>query len=265
MNNADLVSKYDAVYRDGSSSFYSFSSYPESQAILGMLPDWRGLRVLEIGCGEGRLAAMLSFAGAQAVDAVDYSAEAIAIAARRFNLPNVAFRHADYKNLQGVYDVVVLQGVLEHLDAPFDELAGILRTRVRDGGRIVTSSPSFINPRGYIWMTLKLLLNVPMSLSDLHFLCPFDFEVFATEHGCELEMKSSDLDWGGGERLLIDFRKRLPNALRDAGLDTSGVDRFLTWLARALPYQPPHEHAGANMVYKLTKRPVANTNVGATA
>lgn len=255
MNNAELARTYDSVYRKGSARFYSFHSYPESRAILDMMPSWQGLDVLEIGCGEGRLAAMMSAAGARHVDAVDYSAEAIKIAKGRFHLETVAFRCADYKTVRGTYDVVVLQGVLEHLDKPFEELARLLKTRTRAHGIVLTSSPSFLNPRGYVWMTLQLLFRVPMSLSDLHFLGPADFEEFARARGCALEMKSCDQDWGGGERLLVDFRKRLPNALRDAGMDVSGVDRLMAWLARALPYQPTNEYSGANIVYKLTKSP----------
>lgn len=253
MKNSDLAQEYDSIYREGSSSFYSFSSFPESHAIVSMLSDWRGLKVLEIGCGEGRLAALLSFAGGL-VEAVDYSAEAIKIATRQFNLPNVNYQCKDYHDVKGRFDVVVLQGVLEHLDKPFAELEYMLNALLGEQGRLITSSPSFINPRGYIWMALHHLFKARMSLSDLHFLCPFDFEEFATQHGLQLETESSDLDWGGGERLLVDFRKRLPNALRDAGLDGSGVNDLLAWLGKALPYQAPHEYAGANMVYKLTRQ-----------
>ncbi|MHA1368343.1 MAG: class I SAM-dependent methyltransferase [Promethearchaeota archaeon] len=253
MKNADLVKKYDAVYRQGSSKFYSFNSFPESKTILDMMDSWAGLKVLEIGCGEGRLAAMMSFAGAEQVDAVDYSPEAIKIAQERFRIDNVKYHCQDYREMKGVYDVVVLQGVLEHLDKPFEELAFILKTFVGYEGVVITSSPSFINPRGYVWMTLQLLFDVPMSLSDLHFLCPFDFEAFAAQNHCSIEMKPSDLDWGAGERLLIDFRKRLPNALRDAGMDNSGVDRLLAWLAKALSYQALNNYSGANMVYKIQR------------
>jgi 2-polyprenyl-3-methyl-5-hydroxy-6-metoxy-1,4-benzoquinol methylase len=253
VDNQSLAKKYDQVYRNGSAKFYSFNAFPESHAILTTVPDWRGLKVLEIGCGEGRLAALLSFAGAAQVEAIDYSEEAIAIAQRQFRIENVRFNCTDYRDLHGQYDVVILQGVLEHLDNPFQELAWIFENFVGPGGRLITSSPSFINPRGYIWMTLHYLFKAPMSLSDLHFLGPYDFEAFARERGLRLWMKTCDVDWGGGERLLIDFRKRLPNVLRDAGLDGAGVDGLLEWLAKALPYQAPHDYAGANMVYLLNR------------
>lgn len=253
MLNKELNQIYDNVYKNNSSLFYSFNTFPESKLILEMLPRWNGLKVLEIGCGEGRLAAMVSFAGADHVDALDYSEEAIRIAQNRVRLDNVSYRCADYRKAEGQYDAVVLQGVLEHLDEPFAELDYIFKRFVRSGGVLITSSPSFLNPRGYVWMTLQLLFDVPMSLTDIHFLCPFDFEHFAEEKGYSLEFRSADQDWGSGERLLMDFQKRLPNALRDAGMDSSKVNRLIEWLRKAIRHQLHTEVSGATVAYKLSK------------
>jgi SAM-dependent methyltransferase len=254
MRNQELTKVYNKVYKNDSSHFYSFNTFPESKLILEMLPRWNGLKVLEIGCGEGRLAAMLSFAGADHVDALDYSEEAIKIAQNRIKLDNVHYQCADYHSAIGQYDAVVMQGVLEHLDQPFTELEYILGQLVRKDGVLITSSPSFINPRGYIWMTLQLLFDVPMSLTDIHFICPFDFENFAKKIRYNLELRSTDHDWGSGERLLVDFRKRLPNALRDAGMDNTKVDHFLEWLEQATRYQLNDEFNGATVAYKLYKQ-----------
>lgn len=253
MQNKDLLKVYDNVYRNDSSQFYSFNTFPESKLIIEMLPTWNGLNVLEIGCGEGRLAAMLSFAGAKSVVAVDYSQEAISMAQERINLDNVHYQCVDYHNITGQYDVVVLQGVLEHLDEPFGELEYILEKLVRQDGVVITSSPSFLNPRGYVWMTLQLLFDIPMSLTDLHFLCPFDFENFSMEKGYSIEFRSIDQERASGERLIIDFQKRLPNALKDAGMDNSKVDRLLDWLSQATPYQQRDEFSGATVAYKISK------------
>jgi len=253
MKNNELLRVYDDVYKNDSSKFYSFNTFPESKLIIEMLPWWNGLKVLEIGCGEGRLAAMLGFAGAESVDAIDYSQEAINIAQGQMNLENVHYQCVDYHEISGQYDVVVLQGVLEHLDEPFGELEYILEKLVRQDGVVITSSPSFLNPRGYVWMTLQLLFDIPMSLTDLHFLCPFDFENFSKEKGYSMEFRSIDQDRASGERLVIDFQKRLPNALKDAGMDNSKVDRLLEWLSQATPYQQRDEFSGATVAYKMSK------------
>ncbi len=254
MQNKELTEVYNEVYKNDSSSFYSFNTFPESKLILEMLPSWNGLKVLEIGCGEGRLAAMISFAGAAHVDAFDYSEEAIKIAQNRIKIDNVCYRCADYRDIKEKYDVVVLQGVLEHLDEPFNELDYMLKTFVRDDGVLITSSPSFLNPRGYVWMTLQLLFDIPMSLTDLHFLCPFDFEEFAQNKGYKIEFQSIDHDWGSGERMLIDFKKRLPNALRDAGINNSNVDMLLKWLRKTIECQYHDKYNGATAIYKISKK-----------
>lgn len=251
MKNKDLKKVYNSVYSKGSSGFYTYSSFPESLAIIQLISNWENLDVLEIGCGEGRLAAMLCFAEAHRVKAIDYSKEAIEIASSRLSLPALELVCQDYKEETERYDVVILQGVLEHMDCPWETLEEVTKNNLKKGGYLITSSPSFVNPRGYVWMALRTLLEVPMSLSDLHFLCPHDFEKFAEKNGLDLEMVAVDQDWGGGERLLHDFQKRLPNALRDAGLQTDKVEEFLKWLENVLPYQPTNEFTGATMVYRF--------------
>jgi len=97
---------------------------------------------------------------------------------------------------------------------------------------------------------------VPMSLTDLHFLSPFDFEDFCKTHKYSLTYKSIDQDWGAGDRTIVDFRKRLPNALRDAGLRNDRVTMFLSWFERALAYHQSHDASGATVIYKIMRTKV---------
>ena len=99
-------------------------------------------------------------------------------------------------------------------------------------------------------MALQLLLEVPMSLSDTHFLCPFDFEEYAKKLGAHLSYRSIDQDWGHGERLIVDFQKRLKNAFKDKGLDAN-TERFLNWLSKTVNYTTYSEFSGANIVYEF--------------
>jgi len=254
MKNKDLSGKYDKIYKKGAySTFFTFNFFPGEKLIIEMLPNWNGLDVIDIGCGEGRLAAMLNFAAARHVDAIDYSEEAIKIAKESINLENVDFKCSDFKIIKKKYDVITMNGVLEHFDHPFEDLKYMVDNMLNDNGCVITTSPSFLNPRGYVWMTLQLLLNVPMSLSDLHFLCPFDFQEFCENNGYKLEFKSTDQDWGGGYRTIIDFKNRLPNALRDANLSTENVENFLFWLEKAVGYYETNDYTGATVAYKISK------------
>lgn len=251
--NIDLKKEYRVVYQTGADRFHTFSSVAEGKMIFDFLPSWEGLEVLEIGCGEGRLASMIGTCGAAHVDAIDYSQEAIATANRRFKLGNVTFRCADAHSVKRRYDVVVLAGVLEHLDDPFGELKSIIPRNLKRDGILIASTPSFLNPRGYVWMTLQLLFNVPMSLTDLHFLCPFDFQEFAAKNKLGIEIRSTNQDWGAGPRLIVDFKKRLCNALIDKGMDKSGVRRLLFWLEKAVKYFRTDEFSGQTVAYKLRR------------
>jgi len=249
-DNKKLRGHYNDVWAKGAENYYTFSSYDESYAILDYLKELNGKTVLEIGCGEGSLASIIAHAGGK-VTAVDYSDEVIKIAKSKYNLKDLIFVCDDYKNLTDKYDVIVLQGVLEHFDRPFDSLGWIKDNLLAENGFIVNSCPSFINPRGYVWMTLQLLFDIPMSLSDLHFLCPFDFEEYCEKNRCNLEYKSSNQSWGNGQGMIVDFNKRLRNALRDANMSNDNVDKLLDWLNKAKEFTVEDDFTGANVIYRI--------------
>ena len=246
-DNEGLIPLYDRMYKDGTLRFTT--SMPETFAILHKT-DWAGKRVLEIGCGEGNLAAMIGMCGAAHVVAVDFAESGILTAKRNFHLPNVEFRCCDFRGVEGKFDIIAMEGTIEHMDDPFAALEIMASEHLERPGQIVTSSPSFLNPRGYVWMALQLLFDVPMSLSDRHFLCPFDLAAFAAKLGAEIDYVSVDQDWGHGQKLIEDFDKRLRNALRDRGLD-GDVDRFIAWLEKTTDHAAYTDLSGANIVYDL--------------
>jgi len=252
MKNKDLKKKYDQIYNSGAyENYFTFNMYASEKLIIDALDSWNGLEVLDVGCGEGNLAAMLSFAGAKEVTGVDFSENAINLAKDRINIENVNFLCSDYKEINKKYDVIVMNGTFEHFDNPWDELDFMNSNILNKNGYIITSSPSFLNPRGYVWMTLQLLFDVPMSLTDLHFLSPPDFIKYANDKKLSLDYFSCDQDWGAGKRTIIDFRKRLTNALRDANLDNKNVEKLLEWLGKAIPFYEINENTGAMITYKL--------------
>ncbi|HAI44950.1 MAG TPA: hypothetical protein DCM40_46175 [Maribacter sp.] len=250
--NQALKETYNKVFANGSENFFSVNSFNESWNIVG-LGNWKNKDVLDIGCGEGMLCTMMRHAGASTVLGVDYSAEAIAKARSKFNIDNLNFVSGDYKIIKNSFDVVTMQGVMEHFDSPWQDLKYIMEHCVREGGHVITSSPSFLNPRGYVWMTLQKLFGVPMSLTDLHFICSFDMKRFCDKNNYEMEYKSIHQDWGCGEIMIVDFNKRLRNALRDAGMDNSRVDDLLEWLSKAKEHFKQDNDTGATVIYKISK------------
>jgi SAM-dependent methyltransferase len=253
MRNQDLKDKYDSVFKSGAFNFFSSNGFDESIKIASSV-EWKGKSVLDIGCGEGRLAAMIASAEAKEVQGIDYSKEAIENAQSRYNLDSLQFKTGDYRSIDSKFDVVTMQGVMEHFDKPWDELKNIIDNFLSDDGIVITSSPSFLNPRGYIWMTLAKLFDVPMSLTDLHFICPFDMINFCESNEYNLEYESIDQDWGCGEKMLNDLNKRLRNALRDADMDNTKVGDLLSWMSVASKHFVRNNDTGATVVYKVTKQ-----------
>jgi 2-polyprenyl-3-methyl-5-hydroxy-6-metoxy-1,4-benzoquinol methylase len=251
--NESLKSKYNDIFDKGAyKNYFTFNSYSIFEGILSTT-NWEEKKVLDIGCGEGDLTAMIAFAGAKKVDGIDYSKKAINLANEKLNISNVEFFHKDADTVKGRYDAIVMAGVLEHMDKPFSLIDKLIKENLTKGGKIITASPSFLNPRGYVWMTLQMLLDVPMSLSDIHFFSPSDFNNYAESRGHKVSMFSIDHDWGGGDRTILDFKKRLVNALKDKGLNNKNVPEFLEWFKESIDYFNHDDNSGAITITSIYK------------
>lgn len=92
---------------------------------------FRDLRILDLGCGEGVYAIEMGLAGAQvlAIDARRERMDEGAACAARHGLGNVRFEQEDVRKItratHGEFDVVLLLGLLYHLDAPTPVLENI--------------------------------------------------------------------------------------------------------------------------------------------
>jgi len=238
-----------AHYEEG--HVYTSDGLDEAMAILWALPTQRVSRapieVLEIGCGDGRLARDIADLG-MSVTAIDYAVKPDLTA---LGNPLVDFRLGDYREIDRWFDIVVMQGVLEHMDVPHETLKFIAKNFRPN--QIITSSPAFLNPRGYIWMALQLLFDAPMSLADLHFILPSQMEKWADDIGYNCEYVSVDQEWGHGDRLIEDFEQRLPKVFNDMGIEAD-TDKLMKWLKETLPYTNYTDHSGATIVYNLRRK-----------
>lgn len=252
LNNAKLKEVYDRGYGNDVPQS-SFPPNEERKTILDFMASWEGLEVLELGCGAGKLANLIALLGAKSVYAIDYSEPAIQ-EAEKIKADNVIFDIGDLHDVEGLYDVIVMQGVLEHLDKPYDDLTDIVNRNLKLNGIIITSSPNFLNPRGYVWMTIYYMIRIHMAAVDLNFIYPWDMAKWADNNGYNLEYKSCDQSWGCGEKMLIDFHKRLRGPLFNEHLRSMpDIEGFLDWLKKAGDHFTQTELTGANIVYKLNR------------
>ena len=89
-----------------------------------------------------------------------------------------------------------------------------------------------------------------MSLSDLHFLHPWEFKKFADNNDMDYWERTCEFSWAHGKRLLSDFKDRLPAAL---DVPTANIDALLQWIAEYIEYYFGTPYGACN-VYKLTKK-----------
>lgn len=202
----------------------------EEDAVFNSIK-WKGKEVFEIGCGEGTLAKRIYDAGADWITAVDY-------VRHDWGQRGPHYRCMDYKCHSTEPEIVVMQGVLEHMDSPADTLEHI---RILNPDTIISSSPCWMNPRGFVLQTLFNLFGYPITLADLHYLTPDDM----TLEGYELSWTDIDHDWASGQKMIDDLRNRLPKVLD--GVEAN-VEKLMHWLKKV-----PQQGLGATIIYKLEK------------
>lgn len=254
--NSDLRTLYDEWHSKGPTAWFS-DGENERRAIIEVGEPWKGLKVLEIGCGEGDLLNMIHNNGAAICYGVDYSEVATDKAAVKYPHLKMNILGNTTLNSFAPYQRIVLQGVLEHFDYPWKELDYLIKKYLPEGGDIITSSPCFLNPRGMVWMAMATLFHAPMSLTDLHFLHPWEFEKFAEEHPMieSLSITYTDNSWGSGDEMIADFEQRLPKVF--PSLEKKCLDKFISYLKHALPYIG--KSPGATAIYRLVKKHGPNT------
>lgn len=119
---------------------------PWHRLTIDHLPEVRGKRVLEIGCGRGVFARYLSGQGANLV-AADFSPAAIAHARVRLQSYDADVIVADVQAIpfdDGTFDVVVSQETLEHVPDPDKGLAELVRV-TKVGGTLIVTTPNYLN------------------------------------------------------------------------------------------------------------------------
>lgn len=144
--DAHAAATYDAMAEDYhtavAESERPYNSLYERPAIISMLPDVAGKRVLDVGCGSGPLSAWLASRGADVVG-FDASAKMVRLAEKR-NIEHASFRVADLAQpldflTDRSFDVAVASLVMHYLHdwvMPLRELRRILRP---DGELIIST------------------------------------------------------------------------------------------------------------------------------
>jgi ubiquinone biosynthesis O-methyltransferase len=236
-----IRAKYEEIYSDSETWLYEKSHGVHSVVLSQIKQELAGKKYLDVGCGAGRLALMCAHFADQ-VTAIDFSEKAIFLAslnASCLGLNNIELQGIsieEFCNTQAeIYDVVTMIGVLEHVENPLGTLQAV-NTLLPDQGILVVSCPNFINFRGFTYMTLLTLFDLPMSLADLRQIDYQDISAWAASSGFKLlKTVGAIYQFGWGEKAYKDMVRRVPLAIKDKKkqLDPDH-DRYNTWLRRML-------------------------------
>ncbi len=260
MQNKELTSFYNSVYKKGERKHYtsillSGDKVPPAKAEVVKEISWKGKVVLDAGCGTGELPYLIAKKGAKRVIGVDYSEEAIAVARKTYKLPNLEFICDDIARIKGKFDVITTLGTIEHTDDPLHVLKQ-LKKMLKPQGSLIVTCPNWVNPRGYMLLMLKNFFDAKITLADIHFLTPIEFQIWAKKFKMKLSWKTVEHEWAHGIKCINDFERRLPNVARDSGLQTD-IKKILThinWLeTHMVPIEQNTKYGGAVGLYHLKR------------
>ena len=258
-NNSSLSNRYDEIFKKGEQKhFTSFltSGDPSSEALEVLKQiKWKNKKIVDIGCGTGNFAFLASKKGANVLG-IDYSEIAIKQAKKKFVQKNLEFKKMNVFELKEKFDVIVSIGTLEHTDNPLKTLK-FLKRHLTKNGKLIITSPNWVNPRGYILMTLFHLFDARITLLDLHHFTPVDFIKWSEILNMKLKWKTFDHSWAHGQKLVDDFKKRIPKILSDMGIDNKNkqVKIFLDWIkTNILSFDNSSYHSGAIGLYIFSSK-----------
>ena len=258
--NKELETFYQSVYKKGEKKHFTpfvtkGTTSTEANEVINEIR-WRNKTVLDVGCGTGNFANQVAKNGAKKVLGIDYAEEAIKIAKKAHTHPNLEFRKMDVKNIKEKFDIIVSIGTLEHMDNPYQILKKF-KNQLNNNGKIIITSPNWSNPRGHMLMVLYFLFDAPITLADLHYLTPKDFEKWAKKMNMGLKWHTFERSWAHGEILIKDFQRRIPNILNDMkiSVDKSKINKLLKWIKKDIVgFDNSLKHSGAIGLYTLKKR-----------
>jgi SAM-dependent methyltransferase len=137
-------------------SVHGLDGAPEWPTVRGLLPDLRGARVVDLGCGFGAFARWAAAAGAAEVLAIDLSERMLERARADTDDERVRFETGDLDVLDlpaGAFDLAYSALAL-HYVADLGRLVRVVHEALRPGGRFVftTEHPIFMAPSQPRWL-----------------------------------------------------------------------------------------------------------------
>jgi SAM-dependent methyltransferase len=152
-DNPDFFERYSQLPR----SVEGLDGAPEWPSLRAMLPDLRGLGVVDLGCGFGWFCRWAHEQGAAAVLGIDVSEKMLARARAETGDPTIVYERADLEHLElprASFDLAYSSLALHYVER-LRELLAVVQHALKPGGRLVFSveHPVFTAPAEPGWST----------------------------------------------------------------------------------------------------------------
>jgi 2-polyprenyl-6-hydroxyphenyl methylase/3-demethylubiquinone-9 3-methyltransferase len=188
------------------------------------VPDWKDIKVLDIGCGGGLACEFLAKRGAN-VSGIDLSFNSIKTAqehAKKSNL-QIDYQCGVAENLpygESTFDVVVCLDVLEHVEDWEKAISEIYRVLNKNGIFLFdTINKTFKSKFIMIWLLEDILKQIPRGLHDWNkFIQPQELIELIEKTGfADVIIKGFDLTGGTNFKTLINIVLRGLSKQREGG------------------------------------------------
>ena len=256
LNAHDLKQTYEQVYSGDYKNF--FTKYVNGQdtsqtnQCIVELWDWKGKKVLDLGCGTGTVASILAERGA-IVHGLDFSENAIKKASTKSN-QNMSFSVGSLDDISGEYDVIISLGTIEHMETPAHAIE-VFSKHLAQEGCVVLTCPNWTNIYRTILLTLHFLFHLRITLTDLHFITHQDVELWASSAKLTIQSWFSyDHSLASGEHMIRDLEDRLPKVFKEVGpVPEKEIADLVNWLKKSISLDDRSPYSGGTALYVLSK------------
>ena len=128
-------------FRNSRSKEVNFNDCIETPILFSMLPDLRGKKILDIGCGMGQHAKKFSEMGAESVLGIDISEKMLEYAGAHNSAENIVYQRMAMEETDQIgdqFDLVTSSLVFDYIE-DFGGLMRKIRDRMKDGAELVFS------------------------------------------------------------------------------------------------------------------------------
>lgn len=227
-------SKYEHLEKDGNASATDIARLTAfANVVMGMLPD-RGLRVLDVGCGNGRLLSLLRGRGFEDVTGLDPSPRCSESAQRLFGVRVAVgtLSNVTKLGLPSPYDLLIVSGVLEHVRDLHTAMERIRRL-VRNDGFLCVSVPNAAEFHRFSGAPFQ-----EFSVEHINFFSPVSLDTMMLAHGFEQVLREpfeSALGPGQMEPVVVGlYRKTGAPGVENAGVDHDTEPALAKYVAESL-------------------------------